>query len=100
MFFCLGIKIKKSDHSVFFIFLNDKSVDDVSLDDSYSRELKLYKDILNENDLQKRISFSFPNHNDGNNIINDDNDNDEDKDKDKGKVEVKNLDNLDSIHIK
>ena len=45
--------------------LNDKSVNDVSYDNQ--EQLKLYKDILNKNDLQKRILFSFP-------IINNDND--------------------------
>ena len=67
--------------------LNDKSVNDVSYDNQ--EQLKLYKDILNKNDLQKRILFSFP-------IINNDNDNGENK-INKGKVEVRTLDDLINI---
>ena len=68
--------------------LNDKLVDDVSIKDR--NKLKLQK-----NDLQKRIWFSFPNHNDENNIINNDKDNGENKDK--GKVKIKSLDDLINI---
>ena len=74
--------------------LNDESVDDLSFEDQ--EQLRLYEDILNKNDLQKRILFSFPNHNDENNIINNDNDNDENK-INKGKVEVRTLDDLINI---
>lgn len=68
-------------------------VNDVALENRDN--LKLYKDILDKTDLQKRISFSFSDDNNSNNIINNDNDNE--KIKDKGKVEVKNLDDLINI---
>lgn len=72
--------------------LNGSLVYNVSYNNQ--NQLKLYKDISNKNDLQKRILFSFPNHNDENNIIN--NDNDENK-INKGKVEVRTLDDLINI---
>ena len=89
--------IKELSLEEYVKLLNNEWVDDVSLEDG--NNLKLYKHlegILKKNDLQKRISFSFPNHNDENNIINDDKDNDENK-INKGKVEVRTLDDLINI---